>query len=221
MNGRFFYSALNFLGGPEPREHRRLASPELVLSLAASCLLHATAAVLPYLGSISRDSRIELEQPHAFTATLAATTPLAATISPREGDPYPAASLPKRVPGEKFSTPQLSREGTDLLPIPAPIYYSTDQLTKRPQALADAKLETPEISPIIASGKIILKLWISDRGEVIDVEVENTELPEAFSFATIAGFKQLRFIAGERFGQPVGSIIRIEVSYVDGRLPPP
>lgn len=221
MNGRFFFSAPGFEGGPGPREHRRFASPELVLSLVVSCLLHATAAVLPYLGSSSRDSRSELRQPHIFTATLAANVPLAATNSPREDDPYRAAALPKRVPGEKSSTPQLSREGTDLVPIPAPTYYSADQLTKRPQALADAKLETPEISPIIASGKIILKLWISDRGEVIDVEVEHTELPEAFSVAAIAGFRQLRFIAGERYGQPVGSIIRVEVSYIDGRLPPP
>ena len=58
-------------------------------------------------------------------------------------------------------------------------------------------------------------------GQVIEVEVEKTELPEAFSRAATTSFKQLRFAAGERHGQPVGSIMRIEVSYVDGRLPPP
>jgi TonB family protein len=67
---------------------------------------------------------------------------------------------------------------------------------------------------------MILKLWISELGKVVEVEVEKSELPEAFSSAAINAFKQLQFTAGERHGLPVGSVMRIEVSYIDGRLPP-
>lgn len=111
--------------------------------------------------------------------------------------------------------------GIGLLPIPAPTYYTTDQLTKRPQPTAEAELDTPEIGPVFASGTIILKLWISELGDVISVDVEKTDLPEIFSRTAVAAFRNLRFVPGEINGQPVGTMMRIEVTYDDGRKPPP
>lgn len=199
----------------------------LIVALLASCLLHGAAVILPYLGSGGKENRL-LQQggqqlPRALTATLASMTktPLAATSLSRQGDRYPESPMLPAKPAEASHPSQPRSEGADLLPIPAPSYYGTDQLSKRPQPLAEAKLDTPEISPIIASGKMILKLWINELGEVIEVEVEKTELPEMFSRTAISAFKQLRFAAGERHGQAVGSVMRIEVSYVDGRSPPP
>ena len=107
--------------------------------------------------------------------------------------------------------------GLDLLPIPAPSYYTTDQLTKRPQPAVLAELETPETRPLVASGQLVLKLWIDDEGRVADVAVEKSDLPEVFSRTAIASFKQSRFLPGERNGQRVGSVMRIEVSYEDRR----
>lgn len=118
--------------------------------------------------------------------------------------------------------PALDRtEGIGLLPIPAPTYYTTDQLTKRPQPTAEAELDTPEIWPILASGTIVLKLWISELGDVIAVDVEKTDLPETFSSTAVAAFRRLRFTPGEIDGRPVGTMMRIEVTYDDSRTPPP
>lgn len=199
----------------------------LIAALLASCLLHGAAVILPYLGSGGKENRL-LQQggqqlPRALTATLASMTKtqLAATSLSRQGDRYPESPVLPANPAEASHPSQPRSEGADLLPIPAPSYYGTDQLSKRPQPLAEANLDTPEISPIIASGKMILKLWINELGEVIEVEVEKTELPEVFSRTAITAFKQLHFAAGERHGQPVGSVMRIEVSYVDGRSQPP
>ena len=110
--------------------------------------------------------------------------------------------------------------GVNLLPLPAPAYYTTDELSKRPQPLAVADLDAPRIRPIVASGKIVLKLWINEFGVVADVAVEKTELPEIFSRTAVAAFKGLRFEPGERNGQPVATVMRIEVSYDDGRGKP-
>ncbi|MCX7170591.1 MAG: energy transducer TonB [Proteobacteria bacterium] len=229
MNGQISPSA-SFAGGAAIAggdQGRLPAASRLIVALLASCLLHGAAVILPYLGSGGKESRL-LQQggqqlPRALTATLAFTrrTPLSAISLSRQGDRYPESPVLPAKPADASHPSQPRSEGADLLPIPAPSYYGTDQLSKRPQPLAEVKLDTPEISPIIASGKMILKLWINERGEVIEVEVEKTELPDAFSRAAITAFKQLHFIAGERHGQPVGSVMRIEVSYVDGRSPPP
>jgi hypothetical protein len=116
------------------------------------------------------------------------------------------------------STP--SRQGAELLPLPANRFYSTRELTKRPQPLGQADLDAPEIRMIVASGKMILKLWIDEAGEVIEVDVEKTELPEILSNLTKARFKRMRFLPGERMGIPVGSVMRIEVNYDDNRIAP-
>ena len=199
----------------------------MVAALLASCLLHITAVISPYLGGSSRESRWQQEggwkQPRVLTATLASTTktPTSTVSLSREGKSEPTSSGLSASPAETAQASRSRREGADLLPTPAPIYYGTDQLTTRPQPLGEVTLDTPEVRQIIATGKMILKLWINDLGEVVEVEVERNELPQAFSDAAIKAFKQLRFAAGERHGQPVGSLMRIEVSYVDGRLPPP
>ena len=120
----------------------------------------------------------------------------------------------------EFPPAQNRSDGADLLPIPAPVYYMTNQLTKRPQPTAPTELDPPALMPIVASGKIVLKLWISDLGEVSAVEIEKSEMPEAFSRQAVAAFKRLRFLPGERDGVRVGSIMRIEVKYLDGRVLP-
>ena len=77
-----------------------------------------------------------------------------------------------------------------------------------------------QIRPIIASGKIVSKLWISEFGAVADVTVEKSELPEVFSRTAVAAFKDMRFEPGQRNGQPVPTVMRIEVTYDDNRRKP-
>jgi len=116
--------------------------------------------------------------------------------------------------------PQDPTEGADLLPVPGAPYYTTQDLTVRPQPLEEGVLDPPEIAPIVASGKIILTLWINELGEVADVLVENTELSEAITKTAVAAFQKMRFTPGEVKGRKVGTIMRIEVSYDDSRIPP-
>jgi outer membrane biosynthesis protein TonB len=203
----------------------------LFASLVVSCLLHAALFFMPYLGVSTSASRLaeqggqKLKPPRTLNATLALEKKsafAAAEVSPvfAEGESM-ADSSAERMASEE-PRPALNRtEGIGLLPIPAPTYYTTDQLTKRPQPTAEAELDAPEIRPILASGTIILKLWISELGGVIAVDVEKTDLPEIFSRTAVAAFRNLRFVPGEINGRPVGTMMRIEVTYDDGRKPPP
>lgn len=175
----------------------------LVTALTVSCLLHLALLAAPYIGERTRESAPAARQGQAlaqrFTASLGAV---------RQSIPVSLADI---------ATSPEPEEGVGVLPFAAPHYYTTDQLSKRPQPLASADLEGPDILPIVASGTIILKLWIDEFGDVNEVEVERTELPEVFSRSTTAAFKRLRFTPGERGGVRVGSLMRIEVSYDDAR----
>lgn len=202
-------------------------SKRLVASLAVSCLLHAALVFMPYFGA-SRSTFQPAVQggqkpkpARAFDATLVLENRPAvavAGVSAKEGS---MADAPAKGAAGEEPRPALERAvGIGLLPLPAPAYYSTDRLTKRPQPTAEAELDTPEIGPMFTSGTIVLKLWISELGNVVSVEVEKTDLPEIFSKTAVAAFTRLRFVPGEIDGRRVGTMMRIEIIY-DGRKPPP
>lgn len=98
-------------------------------------------------------------------------------------------------------------------------YLPSNALTVPPHAItAINNLENNTTLPIIASGKVTLKLWIDQNGSVTTSEVESTNMPEQFSKAAASAFHKVIFSPGEINGQRVGSIIRVEVDYEDFRL---
>lgn len=103
--------------------------------------------------------------------------------------------------------------------IPEMRYFSSDLLTVRPYPLT--QLESSELrKPLLNGnvGKVILRVWVSDVGEVTAIETEFTDMPIAIYEAFVAAFRHMRFKPGEIDGKPVGSILRIEMSYEDIRL---
>ena len=210
-------------------ENADAAQLRLLVAFALSCLLHAAVFFLPYLGQSSTQARSALaggrEPPQVLDATLDSagarrqSDSVADTVARTE--PVARAPLAHRDAAPAAQPAAQERAaGADLLPLAAPAYYSTDELTKRPQPLTVADLDAPQIRPIVASGKIVLKLWINEFGAVADIRVEKTELPDIFSRTAVAAFKGMRFAPGERNGQPVGTVMRIEVNYDDGRGKP-
>jgi TonB family protein len=202
----------------------------LLACLAVSCLLHAALLFVPYLGMRSGVWRPALQggqkssPPRSLDATLALEQPSAlaaaeASPEPAEGGKQADAAAGGMTGEEPRQASELS-EGAGLLPLPAPTYYTVDQLTKRPQPTAEPELNAPEIATIDASGTVILKLWINELGNVVSVDVEHTNVPEIISQAAVAAFKRLRFTPGERDGLPVGTLLRIEVRYDRGWTPP-
>jgi TonB family protein len=195
-------------------------------ALAASCLLHAALMTAPYLGERIQGERLmvkgEHRPPRVFNVFLTSTGDRRSSTEhlSGEGEHVPGFSLSERVPGGVRRAEADQTAGAGLLPVPGLAYYTTDRLTRRPQPLFPADLEPPELRPIIASGNIIVKLWISDRGEVAEVEVERSEMPPTFVRAAVAAFKRVRFSPGELNGRPVGTVMRVEVNYDDFRTPP-
>lgn len=194
-------------------------------AIAASCVMHASALVLPYLGTGADASsaatyaaglpqgrlyaRLTSNQPEirarADTGLFAAGQN-AATGAPVGG---PATT------DERPATPQ--RGGLGLLPGEGIAYYASSHLTQRPVPLTAIALDDPAIVPVVASGKMVMTLWINAEGEVENAAVEASELPGLFTGPAIAAFKRLRFRPGELNGRRVGTIMKIEVTYEDDR----
>ena len=74
---------------------------------------------------------------------------------------------------------------------------------------------------MFASGTVVLKLWINELGDVVSVDVEKSDLPEAYTKTAVAAFGNIRFVPGEVDGRRVGTMMRIEVIYGAGSRPAP
>lgn len=221
-------------------DHSTAASRRLLVALLFSCLLHFSIVVMPYLGK-NQPGHSPIRQTVNKT-----TRPISVSLTPQRPSKNPTSRVdpidqsppsrqseddsdtppspshpPAPAEADKTTPPEAPAKGAELLPLPASIYFATNQLTKRPQPLGEIELDTPQTRAVVASGRLILKLWINESGEVANVEVEKTELPEIFSKTAVAAFKNLSFSPGERNGIRVGNIMRIEISYVDGRVTPP
>lgn len=202
---------------PEKGERGRL-----FLAVAASCLLHAAILSITF-GERSQPiypfSHSSGTAPIVITARLLEATGSSAPTRPHGGSSAADTSSPQQnimEPEAREVKPLVEAAG--LLPLPGPVFYTTDQLTKRPRAISVAELDTPVTMPYIVRGKLILQLWIDGSGKVVDVVVEDSNLPAVFAETAGNAFKRSRFTPGERNGVPVGSVMRIEVSYDDMRL---
>jgi TonB family protein len=206
---------------------KKAETERLIAALACSGALHAMVVVLPALGERHPEFRFAVtgaaRSPYPLTATLVLRGAHRFSAAPlqAEGENVPRYSVSGRATSSAIRPEESGGSRIGALPIRSQAYYTTDQLSKRPQPLAAAELDTDEIKSVVASGKVVLKLWISDGGSVAEIDVESSDLPAMITRTAVAAFKHLRFTPGERDGHPVGTVIRIEVLYQDGRALPP
>ena len=217
-------------------------SKRFLITLAVSCLAHAALVLTPAPGAGKRVTRpapvdgLNMGRSRPLDVTLVRERKSVVTIVVREGvstvavlkEREPAATIaqtpPPSSPPANLPVQPSSEEKQRLapapgtlippLPIPAPTFYTTDQLTKRPELISDPpKLEVTEAMPAFGSGKVILKVWINELGAVVSVDLDESDVPESVADAALAAFAKLRFEPGEINGRPVATLMRIEVSY--------
>lgn len=207
-NGHFFgrnaykFSFMRITTNTTPEKLR--VTCRFGIALGVSLLAHLAIVVLPYAGGTAGGAAPSGRLQYQVVATLVNEAGLLKADIP---DTPPIADIPES--GH-------ARAGGPL-PIPAPEFYSPDQLSKRPAPLGDDPLDSSQLSVLASSGTLMIKLWINDLGQVVQAETEKTGLPREFASAAMEAFKQVRFSPGERGGMPVGSVIRIEVRYTDTR----
>lgn len=195
----------------------------LAVALVVSMTCHAAVVLLPYLGRNSEGTQRGqngVRQSKQPTLQVIDLTPTRLRLENRgiENTANPVAAGTPGDQGGKTDTSIPRSNGADLLPLAAPAYYPTDQLTKRPQPEVAIDFDAPALEGNTESGKIILKIWVDTTGRVADVQVEKSELPATITDPIVGIFKRSQFVPGERGGRRVGSIMKIEVN-LDSRPP--
>lgn len=210
---------------PPPPRRRQVRS--LLLPLSLSCLLHAVVFSLPHPGVHSAAG------PGASPGPQTAPRVFAVSLAPKHlarpavpapasgGGDLPAEAVSRGSDSSATQETKARSEGAGLLPLPGPAYFTTDQLTRRPQAVSVAELDTTATRPYIVRGALILLLKINELGQVMEAEVEQSDLPEIFAETAASVFRNARFTPGERDGRKVNTLMRIEVRWDDPRLAKP
>jgi TonB family protein len=195
-------------------------------ALAMSALLHAMALVLPL------DFGDRSSQPHSVLRQRAAgDSRLEVRLMRQERVAAQVAVSGGSETGHEaqavVSASEMSREARPGLFTPVRSilmlgqeYFTPDQLTRAPQPFADVELDPPQLREILAAGRMILSLWIDENGAVRDVVVEDSNMDKAFERVAVTAFSKAQFVPGERFGRPVRTVVRIEITYADGRIQP-
>lgn len=112
-------------------------------------------------------------------------------------------------PHQKVSTPPPVMERNAGLAVK--YYFRRSELTSFPQALTNPNIRLPENDDPRIIGAVRLRLFISEKGEVDDIRVVDSSLPDAYGAAGVAGYKSVRFVPGEINGKAVRSQIEVEV----------
>jgi TonB family protein len=97
--------------------------------------------------------------------------------------------------------------------LPGPAYHTPDVLTVRPEPLTPIEPAYPFRSREVARGRIVLRLMINSGGTVDRVLIEESELGSRFEDAAVSAFAAARFSPGKIGGTPVGSQMRVEVTF--------
>ena len=211
-------------GGPDTARRDRLAC-----LLAISLLLHLALLAWPASRhAFAGPSTFVTHHPYlsARLAAPAATPDSAAraaagarhVMQPRGAAPRAAAAdfAPPSILAAPQPHPVLAPD-LPSAPVGTP-YYPAEQLTTRPRALAEPELDPQQLADIVASGEVALTLWIDEYGQVAELQVEDSNLPDVFAQTAAAAFREMRFAPGELDGHAVGSVLRIAVRYDDERL---
>lgn len=195
---------------------------QLLVALLVSCLLHAALLFSPSFKGARSALNITKQSQNNMSARRVTNVQLTYNNAPTVAAPAPVkvnqAAL-MSLPSAHLSQEHL--EITAPEPVLAPVvttYYTAEQLTKRAYPSSAVELDVSELKSLTGSGRVVLKLWINDLGEVTDIEVEKTELPNVISDLAIQTFRATHFVPGEINGQPVDSLMRIEINYDDDEL---
>jgi TonB family protein len=190
-----------------PVARARLAAA-LVLSLA----LHAATLAL-------------LSSPRgwdpAFDRSYAAAGPLRARLrgdSPAETPPptgaHPEAAPAAPEPAEgRASDPSPGEPPRSLGAfLGRPHYYPAGELERKPQILDQVEPRFPP-GATAETGRVVLRLYIGEKGNVEEIVVMKAEPDASFGTAAAEAFAAARFLPGMKSGAPVRSLLLIEALF--------
>ena len=175
---------------------RALPGARLPSAFAASLAIHAAlaAALAAVAGGQLAGIGLPAFKPEGLFATLRAVQPTETSTKPAAASPHGKQNGPGR--------------GAAL---PKPYYHLASELTERPLPLAAIEPSFPDGAP--PTGRVKIRLYISQQGAVDAVDITEAEPAGEFEQATVQAFREARFRPGYKNGTPVRSQLTLEVRF--------
>lgn len=191
----------------------------LIPALAVSLSLHAGIIVFVPTGhGWGASNPAQKPALHASLHLPKNSAKVATTGRPQAPAETHATDTPRELPSEAEVTPVAEPAPPSGFGLPLPEVsraYEGAELTKRPAALDALPADLDESLPPGSTGRAILVLEIDDKGAVIDITPENSELDPASLTKIAEAFQGMRFLPGRIGKVPVRTRMRIEVSIDD------
>lgn len=92
-------------------------------------------------------------------------------------------------------------------------YYLLSELDQLPETQTDIDIESLNLLKFAQGGKLELRLWVNEQGQVVNVEVIKSEMPYAFVESAIKLFLQAQFSAGRVNNNPVKFVSKVVIRY--------
>ncbi len=92
-------------------------------------------------------------------------------------------------------------------------YYSLGDLDQLPETQTDIDIESLNLLKFAQGGKLELRLWVNEQGQVVNVEVIKSEMPSAFVESAIKLFLQAQFSVGRVNNNPVKFLSKVVIRY--------
>lgn len=193
----------------------------LAVALLYSALLHAALLFYPLLGeqaSRQRASAGKQALPQALQARLVARDSGQHRLQAGASVGVASDSPPLAERTGDAAAAGDATVGMDLLPFAGAIFFTSDQLTRRPWPMRSPVLDPPQLREVIASGRLVVRLRINSSGRVIEATVLESDLPPVFSETVTDAFRETRFMPGQKDGLQVATQMLVEVLYQDKRM---
>ena len=158
---------------------------------------------------------IASQQPEALLLPPAPAPAAPEAADLRQEPPAPVAAS-GRVGDDPRSYQPFAEQGRADAPnaglLSASIYYPASQLDQRPQIKVHIEPAFPH-DAAVSSGRVVLRLYIGEQGEVEKMAIVEAEPPGAFEKSALDAFAAARFSPGIKTGVPVKSLVTIELLF--------
>jgi periplasmic protein TonB len=136
-----------------------------------------------------------------------------ASPAPAEAHAHTLGAAAERASSDARDAPQAPTPNAGGSSLPAaPDYMLGARLDPGPRPLEDIDPDYPD--PYLREGTVVLRLLISDTGQVDNVAVVRSQPPGVFDAAALDAFGKAKFAPGRAAGIPVKSQITVEVRFM-------
>lgn len=199
---------------PDPRVTRRLT-----IGLALSLAVHLAFVLgfAPFTPRFPAPAPLEVEirrevipEPAEPAREFPVEPPSPSEITARPAEP----ELPPATPSGEESPPAVASPAPIELPLPLDRYFPPHEVDVRAEQVNEVHLVYPEQAYMKrARGRVVLRIFINDRGGIDDVSVLESTPPGVFEEAALTATLALQFRPAIKNGRSVKSYKTIEVTF--------